>query len=333
MKKNFLKTGVIGMGIGNLHAKIMNKHPKSKLIYVCDKKKNFSFLAKKFGCKFSTNANNLIKDKSIDLVSIASYDNHHFQHAIKCIAKNKHIFIEKPFCQSFSQYKKIKRLLNKSKLYFSTNFVLRNHPKFKKIKEIIEKKRIGKIYHIEGDYNYGRIHKLLNGWRGKIPFYSVTQGGGIHIIDLMIWLTKSLPKDVFALGNRISTLNTKFKYMDNVTGLINFENGVTGKVSSNFGAVMPHDHQMRIFGTKGSVSLSHNEISLFISRLPYKKKIKIKFKNDNFYKVKILDNFINSITAKKKFNLISKHEVFASMATCLTIDKSLKSKKREKVKI
>ena len=43
--------------------------------------------------------------KSIDLVSIASYDNYHFQHAIKCIAKNKHIFIEKPFCQNFNQYR------------------------------------------------------------------------------------------------------------------------------------------------------------------------------------------------------------------------------------
>ena len=53
--------------------------------------------------------------------------------------------------------------------------------------------------------------------------------------------------------------------MDNVTGLINFENGITGKVSSNFGSVMPHDHQMRIFGTKGTVSLSNNEISLFTS--------------------------------------------------------------------
>ena len=53
--------------------------------------------------------------------------------------------------------------------------VLRNHPKFLKIKELISSGQIGKIYHIEGEYNYGRFHKLINGWRGKIP-HSVMAG-------------------------------------------------------------------------------------------------------------------------------------------------------------
>ena len=32
------------------------------------------------------------------------------------------------------------------------------------------KKKLGDIYHIEGDYNYGRLKKLTKGWRGKIPY-------------------------------------------------------------------------------------------------------------------------------------------------------------------
>ena len=37
--------------------------------------------------------------------------------------------------------------------------------------------RFGKIFYIEGDYNYGRVKKITK--RGKIPFYSVTYGGGL----------------------------------------------------------------------------------------------------------------------------------------------------------
>ena len=59
-------------------------------------------------------------------------------------------------------------MLKKNKdIKISTNMVLRNHPKFLKIKELISSGQIGKIYHIEGEYNYGRFHKLINGWRGK----------------------------------------------------------------------------------------------------------------------------------------------------------------------
>ena len=47
----------------------------------------------------------------------------------------------------------------------------------------------GKIYLIEANYNYGRLEKIVKGWRGKIYNYSVTHGGGIHLIDLIIQLT------------------------------------------------------------------------------------------------------------------------------------------------
>ena len=59
----------------------------------------------------------------------------------------------------------------KSKL--SSNFVLRRAPQFEKLKNMINDNSFGEIYYLEGDYNYGRIHKLIYGWRGQIPFYSV----------------------------------------------------------------------------------------------------------------------------------------------------------------
>ena len=37
--KTKLNSAVVGMGIGNLHAKTLKNNKKVKLIYICDKKK------------------------------------------------------------------------------------------------------------------------------------------------------------------------------------------------------------------------------------------------------------------------------------------------------
>ena len=331
MNKKKLYSATVGLGFGYLHAKILNKNKNTKLVYICDKKKKYKKFAKVFKCNFTNKFEDIVNDKLINLVTIASYDNYHFDQVSSCIKAKKNIFVEKPFCQTELEYKKIKKLIKNKKIHFSTNFVLRNHPKFLKIKDLLKKNKIGKIYHIEGDYNYGRLEKLTQGWRGKIPYYSVTQGGGIHLIDVMIWLTKSFPKEVFAFGNKFSSINSNFKFNDNVVSLISFKNGVTGKVSSNFGSVMPHDHHMKIFGTKGSLILSNNNLEFFTSRDPQKKVIKMSFSKKKDYKEKILNEFIEDIVKKKNNKFISNKEIFASMKTCFAIDQSLQQGKKIKV--
>ena len=131
--------------------------------------------------KITDNYNEIIKNNKINFISIATYDDSHFKILKDSIKMKKNIFIEKPICQTLDQLKIISKMLKKNKnIKISKNIVLRNHPKFLKIKELISSGQIGKIYHIEGEYNYGRFHKLINGWRGKIPYYSVMAGGGIH---------------------------------------------------------------------------------------------------------------------------------------------------------
>ena len=232
-------------------------------------------------------------------------------------------------CQTLKEFKHIKKLLEKnSKINFSCNFVLRNNPKFLYIKDLIDKGVLGKIYLIEGDYNYGRLYKL-NQWRGKIPFYSVLQGGGLHIIDLILWLTKAKPIEVISTGNKILSSKSNFKYNDNIMTVMNFKNNMIAKINSNFGCVLPHDHAVRIYGSKGSVILSNDQLRIVKSRKSKKEQI-IKFKYKKNYKDKILNSFVSQITHNKK-PLISKSEILQTMYICLLSEKSLKTKRWEKV--
>tara|TARA_X000000950_G_C13908464_1_gene657979 strand:- start:3160 stop:4179 length:1020 start_codon:yes stop_codon:yes gene_type:complete len=332
-KSKSVYAATIGLGFGLNHAKVLKNNKHVKLISISDIDVKKKIYAKMLNTSFKVNLNSIFKNKKINLISIASYDNYHYKHIVQAIRNNKNIFVEKPMCQTMSQFSKITKLFKKSNIKLSSNFVLRYHPKFKKVKELVKKNIIGKIYSIEGEYNYGRIKKLTHGWRGKIPFYSVVQGGGIHIIDLMIWITNSFPLEVTSIGNNVMTKKTSYKYDDNNIALLKFKNNITGKVTSNFSCVLPHHHTLKVFGSKGTIEVSRDKILLYKSRRENIKPKQINFGKDIDYKNKILNSYILSLVNNKKNNNPSTKEIFLSMLTCLVMEKSTISKKWEKVKI
>jgi predicted dehydrogenase len=331
---NKLKAAVIGLGVGHRHADIYKSNKNVELVALCDfNKKKLNLYRKKFkNCKFTTNADEIFKDPNINIVSIASYDNFHFNHILKAIKYKKNFFVEKPFCLNFFELNKICLELRKKRNFsFSSNLILRNHPIFLDLKKRITNNTLGKIYYCEGDYNYGRIKKVLNGWRSNIPFYSVTLGGGIHLIDLIIWLTKSKVVSVVAEGNKIATKDTKFKYFDLVSVLLKFSNGIVAKVTSNFASVTPHHHILNIYGTKSSFFYNNEKAKYYKSRSDMNLE-KINKKYLKSQKSELLKSFIDNIFYKKKKAIVSERQIIDLMSVCLAIEKSLKTRRREKVK-
>lgn len=332
-KKKQLVCGVVGLGVGSKHLETLYLNKLCSVKTICDFDiKKLNFFKKKYSIKNITkNFDDIINDEDINFVCIASYDNYHYEHISKCIKTNKNIFIEKPLCLSLNEFYKLKKLISRKKnVKISSNFVLRTNPFFDKVKNQIQKQKIGKIYHIEGDYNYGRISKITKGWRGKIPFYSVTHGGAIHLLDLLLWITGDDVFSITAIGNNISTKSSKFKYDDIVSSLIKLKSGKTAKITSNYSCVMPHNHYFKIFSDKKTLiyNIDHN--------LEYKsrnKEISPK-KMPNIWKVKdkrkILNSFIDSIIKNKK-PIVSIEEVLKVMYVSLKIEQSLKLKKSIKI--
>ena len=330
-----INSAVVGLGFGERHLRSLKKNKLSNLIDFFDfnKKTNDRFKKKFKKINSSNSFKELINKKELDLVTLATYDNFHYSMILQAIKKKLHIFVEKPLCQTLDQLNKIKSLLKKKenkKLKFSTNMVLRAHPKFKKIFSVVNSGQLGKIYHIEGEYNYGRFHKLTKGWRGKIPLYSVVLGGGIHILDLIYWITKSKFKKVIALPNNLNSKKTIFKFSDTTTAILELKNGITAKVTSNFSINSPHHHVLNIHGNKGSIFSGLNHCYIYKSNRKNSTKKILKFSQDKNYKEAILKNFISNI-CDKKFSLYSKDTAFHIMLAALNIEKSIKSKKWEKV--
>jgi predicted dehydrogenase len=332
--QNKLNVGVIGLGVGARHAQTLYSNKKVNLISLCDFDNKKINLCKKIfkNCNFTNNSDDIFKDPNINIVTIASYDNFHAEHILQAIKYNKHFFVEKPFCLNINELNKIcLNLKKKKKITFSSNLILRNNPAFVDLKKRIKKKIAGNIYYCEGDYNYGRVNKILDGWRGQIPFYSVVLGGAIHLIDLIIWLSNKKVRSVIAEGNKISTKNTKFKNYDLVSTLLKFEDGMIGKVTSNFSSVTPHHHILSVYGTKSSFFYNNKVVKFYNSRNDLKGN-KLNYKFSNKQKSLILNSFIDSVYYQKDLKIVREDEIINLMSVCLAIEKSLKTKKWEKVK-
>lgn len=323
-KKQDLNVGIIGLGVGEQHIAGYRSHPGCKVTSLCDfsEEKYMTAKVKYPEMKVVKNADELLEDPGIDVVSIASYDNHHYKQIIKAIENDKHIFVEKPLCLFEHEAVDIRTKLEKKPyLKISSNLILRKSPRFILLRDMIRQGKFGELYLIEGDYNYGRLHKITDGWRGKMDFYSVVYGGGIHMVDLILWMTGDRVVEVLSYGNRIAAKDSGFRFNDMTVSLLKFESGAIAKVSSNFGCVFPHFHGLCIYGTKATFVNKMGYGMFFDARDDIGTYKKITEPYPGVHKGALIHSFIDSIVNNSKPE-VTADDIFNSMSVCFAMEKA-----------
>ena len=195
-------------------------------------------------------------------------------------------------------------------------------PRFRLLKKKIENKEFGELYYLESDYNYGRLHKITNGWRGKMSYYSVVYGGGVHIVDLLLWLTGDDIEEVFSYGNNICSKHSGFNYNDFVVTILRFKKGFNAKVACNMGCVYPHFHTLCIYGTEATFINDSKHGIYYKSRDPKIPPQKINEAYPGAQKGDLLYNFVESIIDGVHL-VVSTDDVFKTMAVCFAIEKAV----------
>tara|TARA_B100001057_G_scaffold456068_1_gene503126 strand:- start:4874 stop:5869 length:996 start_codon:yes stop_codon:yes gene_type:complete len=327
-----LKAAVIGSGVGLKHFEAIQNFKNSKVKSICEfDKKRANFLKKKYPkVEIVSDFNKIIKDKEINLLSIASYDQFHFNQISQAIKAGKNIIIEKPMCLKFSELKKIFRLIKKKRnVKMISNMVLRTEPIFNFLRKKLEPK---KVFYIEADYIWGRLNKLTKGWRRETKNYSIILGTAIHMIDLVMWLVKDKPKKVYAIANKNLTHGTKFKKNSFASCFLEFQNNLIVKISANSTNHYKHMHEVKIFQSNKTIIQTESGVNLI-----KKEGESIKNKKLNLvYPLRknrktLIQSFINCILKKKK-PMMNLKEQFNLMSVCFALEKSLKNNKRVKVK-
>lgn len=250
-----LRAAVIGLGVGEQHIAGYEAHPACEVVAICDRDPDrlAEVATRHPGLRASTEPAEILEDPEIDVVSIATWDDAHFDQIRSAFEHGKHVFAEKPLVLHEGEAETLKAMLaERPDLHLSTNLPLRRSPRFLELRELIRGGELGELFHLEGDYDYGRRVKLTEGWRGQIPYYSVVLGGAIHMVDLLLWLSGERVVEVSAMGNHIATRDTAFAHDDFVIGLLRLESGATAKVTANLGCVSPHFHGLKVYGTEAT---------------------------------------------------------------------------------
>ena len=324
---SILEAGIIGLGVGEAHIPGYNQVPHCVVGALCDRNTDRleRVSASHPGLRLYTSAHDLIDDPNVNVVSIASYDGDHFTQICRAISLGKHVFVEKPLCQSREELDIIRDLLARNTdVRLSTNLVLRSSPRFIDLRTQISEGAFGKIYYLEADYNYGRLPKLLDGWRGKQDFYSVVYGGGVHVVDLLMWLINERIVEVSAVGNAISSAGSGFKNMDMVVATLKFANGVVGKISVNFGSMRPHFHEVAVFGTSASFENRLEAGLLFKSRHPCSVPEKRVTPYPGTEKHALIPSFLGAIL-NKETAIVDEHAAFDCMSVCFAIEEAVQN--------
>jgi len=249
-----LGAAVVGLGVGAQHALAYARLPSCELkwLYDIDRARAEEAAIRVGSGAIAGSFNEILRDPAVDIVSIASYDDQHFEQTLAALEAGKNVFVEKPLCRTLHEARGIAAAQRSSGRLLQSNLVLRASPLYRWLKSAIDSGELGRIYAIDGDYLYGRIEKITKGWRGNVDDYSVMTSGGVHMVDLMLWMLDERATTVSASGNRICTAETSFEYLDFVAATYQFPSGAIGRITANFGCVHGHQHVFRVFGTRGT---------------------------------------------------------------------------------
>lgn len=323
-----INAGVIGMGIGEKHALAYQNHLNARLIAICDfNAGRLSELKVKFpSVNLEANDSLILNNNDIDVVSIASYDNFHYEQIISAIENGKHIMSEKPFCLSKDEMLQISKIHQQnSDVKLSSNLVLRSNSRFEMLRKNIKKGSFGDVYYMEADYLWGRKSKMF-GWRSEMDYYSIILGAAIHMIDLAMWLLGSKPISVQALGNDLSTKNTNLRFNSFAVVILKFENDAIVKLTGNGGCLHPHFHELKIFGTKKTAISSLNEAYCFQNN-EYEQLAIIEPYPEKETREKVIHTFVGSLLDSSIKPLVPQQDVYDVMSVCFAAEEAMNSGK------
>lgn len=140
-----------------------------------------------------------------DMVLISTPENAHFDPAVKAIDAGYHILLEKPIAQHLDQCREIARRARERGVLVGVCHVLRYHPYFVKIRELIASGEFGRIVSVEHTAAVGldrATHSYVRGiFRRVRESNPILLAKCCHDIDFLLWITGSHCRRLTSFGS------------------------------------------------------------------------------------------------------------------------------------
>ena len=193
----------------------------------------------------ATSLDEVLADKSIQAVVLATPHTRHREQVEALAAAGKHIYCEKPFALSKADAQAMLDAVQSAGVLIGVGHHFRLMPSMRKLAELKAAGAFGTIMHVEGNYSHDWLANYpTDSWRMQ-PEESRAggmTGMGIHVLDCF--------RDLNGPMKRISALSKsralKLPTGDTTSALIEFENGATGTLGTTIKT--PFDWRIAVYG-------------------------------------------------------------------------------------
>jgi len=249
-----LPIGVLGLGrMGQVHARHLAGLPEARLVAVASRRPVVAQeIATRYGARAYTNYGDLLADRELKALVIATHTHEHREHVEAAAAAGLAIFCEKPLALSLKDADAALDAVARAGVPLQTGLMRRFDPPYIQAKRRIEEGVIGRpliFKAVSRDPQLPTGEDVESQLRGNL-FIDL----GVHDFDLSRWLMGQEVRQVQAIGGALVYHRlAEEEGVDN--GLINivFANGALGNVELSRNAAYGYDVRTEVLGTQGGL--------------------------------------------------------------------------------
>jgi predicted dehydrogenase len=263
--------GILGLGEGRSTISAALQSEKLTLKMICDKNLDLCRQrADEFKVyDYTTEYEEMLNDKSIDIIAIYSPDNLHAEHVKQALLHDKHVVCTKPFIDDLTKASELIRLQEKTGKKVFVGQSSRFFEPYKRQRADFEKGLIGELITIESHYNADHRWFLEKKWALEKSFKWL-YGGLSHPVDFIRWY---LPNIDQVMGYGMISANGKkagLKNEDTMHFIFKATDGRIARVSGSYtGPIQPtqRDSGMTcvLRGTEGASQADYHELRYAIT--------------------------------------------------------------------
>ncbi|MBM3341370.1 MAG: Gfo/Idh/MocA family oxidoreductase [Betaproteobacteria bacterium] len=224
-----LNAAIVGLGRWgqNLVNHIQGKSDKIRVVLgVLRHPENARGYAQAQGFALVDSLDKALADPKVEAIILATPHTAHAEQIIACAKAGKPVFTEKPFTLTTASAQAALRACAQAKVTLAIGYNWRFQPALQEIKRAIDSGRLGKLLHMEGNFNGPSVYRVTKDhWRQNPeegPAGGMT-GRGVHVVDAMLYLAGKIDS-VHAQSYRLAL---DYGTDDTTSMLFKFKSGTT----------------------------------------------------------------------------------------------------------
>lgn len=258
MKK--YNVGIVGYGwVSGAHIGAINATTNGQVTAIYSSRPQDSAqMSARHGGKITcyTNLDEMLRDPSINVVSICSYPHQHADQIVAAAKAGKHLIIEKPITLSLADARRVTAAVAAAGVKTCVCFECRFSSQLTATKAVVDQGLLGKLHYGEVDYYHG-----IGPWYGQFRWNTSKESGGssllsagCHAVDALMMCMGADVESVTSHSTGSANASfAQYKYHTTSVSVLRFANGALGKVASVIDCLQPYYFHTHLVGSEGSL--------------------------------------------------------------------------------